>query len=86
MTTLYHQVWIDAPVANVYPAIATAEGLGHWWAPHTSTETAAGLVLAHNPGEAHGEVRMKALATEFLGSATSPGARPAHAQAVVRSR
>lgn len=27
MTTLYHQVWIDAPVAKVYAAIATAEGL-----------------------------------------------------------
>lgn len=70
MTTLYHQVWIDAPVANVYSAVVTAEGLGRWWAPHTSTETAAGLVLAHNPGEAHGEVRMKVLATEhseFLG-------------------
>lgn len=58
MTTLHHQVWIDAPVAKVYSAIATAEGLGRWWAPHTSTETAAGLVLAHNPGE----VRMKVLA------------------------
>ena len=63
MTTLHHQVWIDAPVAKVYSAIAAAEGLGRWWAPHTSTETAAGLVLAHNPGEEHGEVRMKVLAT-----------------------
>jgi hypothetical protein len=63
MATLYHQVWIDAPAAKVYAAIATVDGLGRWWAPHTSTETAAGLVLAHNPGEDHGEVKMKVLAT-----------------------
>lgn len=61
MTTLYHQVWIDAPAAKVYEALATAEGLGGWWAPHTSTETEEGLVLAHSPGEAHGDVRMKVL-------------------------
>ena len=27
MATLYHQVWIDAPAAKVYEALATAEGL-----------------------------------------------------------
>lgn len=63
MATLYHQVWIDAPVSKVYDALATAEGLGRWWAPHTSTKTDAGLVLAHNPGGEHGEVRMKVLET-----------------------
>ena len=61
MATLYHQVWINAPVSKLYEALATAEGLGLWWVPHTSTETDAGLVLAHNPGEAHGEVKMKVL-------------------------
>lgn len=61
MATLYHQVWINAPVSKVYDALATAEGLGKWWAPHTSTETDAGLVLAHNPGAEHGEVKMKVL-------------------------
>jgi hypothetical protein len=63
VTTLYHQVWIDATAAKVYSAIATADGLGRWWAAHTSTETAAGLVLTHNPGDEHGEVKMKVLAT-----------------------
>ncbi len=63
MATLYHQVWIDAPVAKVYEALATAEGLGNWWAPHTSTQTGAGLVLAHSPGEQHGDVKMKVLDT-----------------------
>jgi hypothetical protein len=63
MATLYHQVWIDAPVAKVYEALATAEGLGNWWAPHTSTDTDDGLVLAHSPGAAHGDVQMKVLAS-----------------------
>jgi hypothetical protein len=48
MATLYHQVWIDAPAAKVYEALA-------------STETEDGLVLAHGPGPAHGAVQMKVL-------------------------
>ncbi|MEZ0470297.1 SRPBCC family protein [Luteimonas salinilitoris] len=61
MVTLYHQIWIDAPATAVYDALATAKGLGRWWAPHTSTGTGDGLVLAHSPGPAHGDVRMKVL-------------------------
>ncbi len=61
MATLSHQVWINAPVSKVYAALATADGLGRWWAPHTSTETEAGLVLAHGAGTEHGEVRMMVL-------------------------
>jgi uncharacterized protein YndB with AHSA1/START domain len=61
MATLHHQVWINAPIATVYGALATADGLGNWWAPHTSTTTAAGLVLAHDPGPEHGDVKMKVL-------------------------
>lgn len=61
MSTLYHQLWIDAPPAKVYSALATAEGLGHWWAPHTSTQTESGLILAHDPGPDHGPVQMKVL-------------------------
>jgi len=63
MATLNHQVWINAPVSKVYEALATAEGLGKWWAPHTSTETDAGLVLAHSPGAEHGDVKMKVVDT-----------------------
>ena len=59
MATMHHQVWINAPISKVYDALATAEGLGTWWAPHTSTKTEDGLVLAHNPGGEHGEVKMK---------------------------
>jgi uncharacterized protein YndB with AHSA1/START domain len=61
MATLYHQVWIDAPASTVYDALATAEGLGKWWAPHTSTETDEGLVLSHSPGAEHGDVKMKVI-------------------------
>ena len=59
MAALHHQVWINAPVAKVYEGLATAEGLGRWWAPHTSAQTEAGLVLTHSPGPEHGDVSMK---------------------------
>jgi len=39
MATLYHQVWINAPVSKVYEALATADGLGSWWAPHATVRT-----------------------------------------------
>lgn len=61
MATLHHQVWIDVPREKVYAALASAEGLGQWWAPHTASETDEGLVLAHSPGPAHGDVKMKVL-------------------------
>jgi len=57
MATLYRQVWINTPVSKLYEALATADGLGSWWAPHTSTQTDAGLILAHRAGSEHGEVR-----------------------------
>ena len=85
MATLYHQVWINAPIAKVYEALATADGLGSWWAPHTSTQTDAGLVLAHNPGGEHGEVKMKVLDTvqdkrvEWETISTHPKRSPASA-------
>lgn len=59
--TLRHQVWIDAPIEKVYAALATAEGLGTWWAPHRSRETPEGLVLSHSPGPATGDVEMLVL-------------------------
>jgi uncharacterized protein YndB with AHSA1/START domain len=85
MTTLYHQVWIDAPAAKIYDAIATAEGLGRWWAPHESTETDAGFVLSHDPGPAHGMVRLKVLdripnkRVEWECISTHPSSSPASA-------
>ena len=83
MATLHHQVWIDAPVAKVYEGLATAEGLGGWWAPHTATPTEAGLVLAHSPGPEHGDVKMKVVGlvpeTRISGRSSAPirdAARP----------
>jgi uncharacterized protein YndB with AHSA1/START domain len=61
MATIHHQVWINAPVARVYEAISSAEGIGTWWDKHTATQTDTGLVLEHNPGPEHGAVRFKVL-------------------------
>lgn len=61
MGTIHHQVWIDAPVSKVYEAVASAEGLGRWWTPHTCEQTEDGLVLMHSPGPDHGDVKMKVL-------------------------
>jgi uncharacterized protein YndB with AHSA1/START domain len=61
MATIYHQVWINAPTAKVYEAIATAEAIGTWWDKQTATETDTGLVLEHDPGPEHGVVKMQVL-------------------------
>lgn len=85
MATLHHQVWINSSVSRVYEGLATADGLGRWWAPHTSTRTAAGLILAHGAGSEHGEVQMKVLETvqdkrvEWEIVSTHPRASPASA-------
>jgi uncharacterized protein YndB with AHSA1/START domain len=59
MATMRHMVWIDAPVGVVYAVLASAEGLGAWWAPHASVWEDGAEILSHSAGEAHGEVRMK---------------------------
>jgi uncharacterized protein YndB with AHSA1/START domain len=62
MATVHHQLWINAPASTVYDAIATADGLSRWWGPHKSGKTEDGtLVVSHNPGPEHGEVRLKVL-------------------------
>ena len=59
MATIRHQVLINAPVAKVYEAISTAEGISTWWDKQTPTETDRGLVLEHNPGPEHGVVKLR---------------------------
>lgn len=59
MATIHHQVSINAPVAKVYEAIATADGISTWWDPQTPVETDHGLVLEHNPGPEHGVVQLR---------------------------
>jgi uncharacterized protein YndB with AHSA1/START domain len=50
---------INAPVAKVYEAISTPDGIGTWWDKQTSTQTDHGLVLEHNPGPEHGVVKLR---------------------------
>ena len=61
MTTIRHQVLIDAPVAKVYQALSTAEGISTWWDKQTPTQTDRGLVLEHNPGPEHGVVQLRVI-------------------------
>ena len=61
MAALCHDVWIDAPTAKVYRAIATADGISRWWDKQTETHTSEGIVLEHDPGPEHGVVKMKVL-------------------------
>ena len=58
MATIEHQVEIRAPLATVYEAIATPEGIGTWWDKQTATHTDRGLVLSHDPGPEHGVVQL----------------------------
>jgi uncharacterized protein YndB with AHSA1/START domain len=58
MKTIHHELLIDAPVARVYDAIATANGISTWWDPQTPKQTDRGLVLEHNPGPEHGIVQL----------------------------
>ena len=61
MATIYHQLWINAPVAKVYELISTAEGISRWWDKQTATRTDDGLIFEHNPGPEHGVVKLKVL-------------------------
>jgi uncharacterized protein YndB with AHSA1/START domain len=85
MATLYHQVWINAPIARLYAAIATVEGVESWWGKQTAVQTEDGLVLEHNPGPMHGVVSLKVLKTvpdkrvEWTCISRHPAASPASA-------
>jgi uncharacterized protein YndB with AHSA1/START domain len=59
MKTIQHELHINAPVARVYDAIATADGISSWWDPQTPKQTDRGLVLEHNPGPEHGIVQLR---------------------------
>lgn len=59
MAIIHHQVSINAPVAKVYQAISTADGISTWWDKQTPVQTDRGLVLEHNPGPEHGIVQLR---------------------------
>ena len=58
MATIHHQLVIDASVARVYAAIATADAISTWWDKQTARQTDRGLVLEHDPGPEHGIVQL----------------------------
>src|SRR5258705_7447250 len=59
MRTIQHQLLVNAPVARVYEAIATSDGISTWWDQQTARQTERGLVLEHNPGPEHGIVKLR---------------------------
>lgn len=59
MTTIHHQVLVNASVAAVYKAISTADAISTWWDKQTPVDTDEGLVLEHNPGPEHGIVKLR---------------------------
>lgn len=63
MAEIRHTLTIQAPVAKVYEALASAERIGTWWDKHSSTQTERGLVLEHDPGPEHGPVRLLVVAS-----------------------
>ena len=85
MRTIQHQLRIDAPVARVYEAIATADGISTWWDKQTPRETEHGLVFEHNPGPEHGIVKLRVVGlipnkrVEWECISTHPASSPASA-------
>jgi len=85
MKTIQHELSIDAPVARVYDAIATADGISTWWDPQTPRQTDLGLVLEHNPGPEHGIVQLRVVdrvpntRIEWECISTHPASSPASA-------
>lgn len=61
MSTIRHEVWIDAPQKAVCALLASAEAISTWWDEQTRKETAEGIVLEHSPGPDHGVVRFLVL-------------------------
>jgi len=59
MVDIHNTLIIDAPAAEVYEALASADQIGRWWDKQTAVQTNRGLVLEHNPGPEHGVVRLR---------------------------
>ncbi len=85
MATIHHQVGIMAPLATVYEALANPDRIGTWWDAQTPVQTDRGLVLEHNPGPAHGVVRLRVVEralnekVEWECISTHPSTSPASA-------
>ena len=85
MTTIHHQVQIDAPVARVYESLARADEISKWWDKQTPRTTEGGVVLEHNPGPEHGIVQLRVvelipnMRVEWECISTHPASSPASA-------
>ncbi|WP_029913263.1 hypothetical protein [Pelobacter seleniigenes] len=64
MSSIKHEVWIDAPQEKVYKLLSSAEAISTWWDKQTIKETSEGTVLEHSPGPEHGVVKFLVLANE----------------------
>ena len=61
MTSIRHELWLDAPPQRVFELLSSAEGISQWWDKQTKKETPEGVVFEHFPGPAHGVVRFLVL-------------------------
>ena len=50
MHAIHHEVWIDAPVATVFKAITTREGLDAWWGRAVAAAPELGSVVEFDHG------------------------------------
>ena len=64
MSTIKHEVWIDAPQKVVYELLSSAEAISTWWDKQTRKQTPEGIVLEHSPGPEHGVVKFLVLVNE----------------------
>lgn len=85
MSTLHHQVHINAPRELVYEAVATLTGVARWWDAPVATQAPNGEVWEFRPGSEHGVLRMKIVdrmpyrRVEWKCISTHPDASPASA-------
>lgn len=55
MVTLHHQVWIDAPIDQVYGSISSAAGISEWWDEQTEKSVDGDLIWEHCPPPSEGK-------------------------------
>ncbi|HYP91174.1 MAG TPA: SRPBCC domain-containing protein [Polyangiaceae bacterium] len=58
MVDIIHRIGIKAPLARVYEAISTVEGVAGWWTDETSGESAPGKTI-NVLFRSHGDVKGK---------------------------
>jgi uncharacterized protein YndB with AHSA1/START domain len=64
MSDILHEIHIDAPKQKVYAALASRDGLSHWWTSTTTGESEPGKTLQFRFGEHVTEMRVEKLAPD----------------------